>query len=292
MVAVKNILDPVYFNPVDEMPLSDLVTLSDENDTTMITISVASLLALIRAKETEGENPFNTVVTSPETEDSILLSPDLWTRWLLRGNQGQDEFLNVFVQATRVDAARRQWLSLLRMNYDLFMRVCTFIEDLRRYGSSLASARRIDSIALSSPLKFGLPYFEKDEANMLLSGPLHPDSTVREKLAERIEGKGMEVCASHDMAPFLMRAFSIDSADLEKDGFARFYNAFSRLSIKSGQAESSWRMSKGGAMEGMAKSGAGNKGGASSQNKRSERSRESIGDGRGSRGRGNRGRRQ
>ena len=178
-----------------------------------------------------GTSPFETKITSSETEDTIKLSVEVWKRWLIRGKSGQEHFITIFLQAIKVDAGRKRCLASLRFNPEFFFRICSFITDLRQYGSSTAATKRIESVSFDAPMKFGFPYFKPQEAIYLLAGPLHPNTTIQEALGRRIEGKSMEVCASHEMAPFLIRSFEINQEDLDKSGFKRFHETFRGLKV-------------------------------------------------------------
>jgi len=232
MTDAKNTIDPLWFEPIEETPLQEQVVISSDDDKVTMRLPVDSVICLIKNSVEGGTSPFETKIISPETEDTIKLSIEVWKRWLIRGNSGQEHFMTIFVQAVKVDAGRKQFLASLRSNTELFFRICSFIMDLRQYGSSTTAAKRIESVSLDAPMKFGLPYFEPQEAMYLLAGPLHPDTTIQETLARRIEGKSMEVCASHDMAPFLMRSFEIEQEDLDKSGFKRFHETFRGLNVE------------------------------------------------------------
>jgi len=244
-------MDPIYFEPIEETPLQEQITLADSDDRTTLVVPIDSMMCLSKSASESANSPFETVIVCPETNESVVLDVEVWKRWLVRGNAAQEAFMAIFVDGIQVEAARAQFLTSIRANKDLFFRVCTFISDLKRYGSSALAAKRIDSISFDAPLKFGWPYFELDEANFLLGGPLHPKTTIKDALAKRIEGKSMEVCASHDMAPSLIRAFSIDEDEMERTGFRKFYEAFRGIST-----------------DGIGRGGQGNESGRSNGNER------------------------
>ena len=231
MRLANNSLDPIYFEPIEETPMQEQITIADADDRTTLVVPIESMIALIKNASENATSPFETVILCPETNKAVVLDVEVWKRWLVRGNAAQEEFMAMFVDAIQIDSARGQFSASLRTNNDLFWRLCAFISDLKVYGCSSVAAGRIDSIPLDAPMKFGWPYFDHEEVRLLLAAPLHPNTNVNDALAKRIEAKSLEVCASHDMAPFLIRAFSIGKGEMEKTGFKKFYDNFRGLPI-------------------------------------------------------------
>ncbi|KAI9048856.1 hypothetical protein LZ554_006714 [Drepanopeziza brunnea f. sp. 'monogermtubi'] len=127
---------------------------------------------------------------------------------------------------------------------------CYYNYDLHNFRTVKASEDRLNKIA--DILYIGKPYFSNTEAQTLkalqvdTSIPSHPgkkaaqpapefkglEAFTMEELKERLERRNkrrhesgdFKVCAAHDMAPILERAFDIKPKDLEKD--KRFLELF------------------------------------------------------------------
>src|SRR5947207_152685 len=110
---VKNTIDPLWFEPIEETPLQEQVIISSDDDKVTMRLPVDSLISLIKNSVEGGTSPFETKIISPEREDTIKLSIEVWKRWLIRGNSGQEQFMTIFVRAVKVDAGRKQFLSSL-----------------------------------------------------------------------------------------------------------------------------------------------------------------------------------
>jgi predicted AAA+ superfamily ATPase len=104
--------------------------------------------------------------------------------------------------------------------------------DLRAFRSNSDSRSRLDSVV--STYYIGEPYFSVSEAERVLhtiiEGRTLKDTLnefFEKKLEKRLEGRMKEmadyrVCAAHDIAPIVERAFGVRPGDLKKNkGFVK-----------------------------------------------------------------------
>ncbi|KAL2067467.1 hypothetical protein VTL71DRAFT_1892 [Oculimacula yallundae] len=135
----------------------------------------------------------------------------------------------------------------LRNNAILWYKINVLIYDLRNFSTVLPSQNRLDSVL--DPSYLGPPYFTAPEAQTIkrtlvdTSKPVHPsvkapagqdgkeqnlrpleeviEDTLKERLERRIkkreESGDFRVCAAHDLAPILERAFGVNGKEVEKD---------------------------------------------------------------------------
>jgi hypothetical protein len=104
--------------------------------------------------------------------------------------------------------------------------------DLRAFRSNSDSRSRLDSVV--STYYIGEPYFSASEAERVLNTISDGkalkntlDEFFEKKLEKRLEGRMKEtadyrVCAAHDIAPIVEKAFGVRPGDLKKNkGFAK-----------------------------------------------------------------------
>jgi hypothetical protein len=123
----------------------------------------------------------------------------------------------------------------LRQDGKLWYKIHVFVYDLRNFRSSENSRNRLDSVV--DTYYIGLPYFSATEADTILHTivDIETGKTLKEllddffaqKLEKRIKSRMKEtadyrVCAAHDLAPIIEKAFRIHPRDLAKNkGFRK-----------------------------------------------------------------------
>lgn len=126
------------------------------------------------------------------------------------------------------------------------LRLQCLIQDLRRFKSDTAAEFRVQKASIY-PFCLGPPYFPLTKADTLLEMTLSNHSkvkedtvkvgTVREYLANLVQGKGYEVCTSHTLAPAFLRIFGVDEGFEIRGCFKEFYGRFCGAARKCGDGE-------------------------------------------------------
>lgn len=159
-----------------------------------------------------------TSITPKGRPTSVKLDKDIWMRSLLRGpTKGQ--FLEIWNAFSERAVARSDALRALSANFPYFdNNARLFVQDLKFFGSKSDARSRL----LSTNHRFflGEPYFSSAAVEKILALPVEP-STLHGQLdnlmhikAER--GQEEELCASHDLAPIFIHAFSLEWDKLKK----------------------------------------------------------------------------
>ncbi|KAF2249606.1 hypothetical protein BU26DRAFT_530323 [Trematosphaeria pertusa] len=126
----------------------------------------------------------------------------------------------------------------LRRDGILWYKIHVFVYDLRNFRSSDKSRDRLESVV--DTYYIGPPYFSATEADNILHTIADPetgkilreilDDFFAQKLEKRIKARTKEtadyrVCAAHDLAPIVEKAFRIHPKDLAKNkGFVKLLN--------------------------------------------------------------------
>ena len=108
----------------------------------------------------------------------------------------------------------------------LWYRIHVFLFDLQHYSHRDDSRTRLESV--THPSYIGLPYFEAPEADAIravnyngepLSRVLQTglDARLSRRVDKRVASGDFRICAAHDLAPILGRAFGINLKQLTKD---------------------------------------------------------------------------
>jgi hypothetical protein len=116
----------------------------------------------------------------------------------------------------------------LRENRLLWYKLHVFMYDLRNFRSNKASRTRLDAVISLDYI--GQPYFSDDEAQTLRNTIVEGGSTLQEaldsffrlKLPSRLQSRAKSeydyrVCAAHDVAPVLEKAFGVKEGDLKRN---------------------------------------------------------------------------
>ena len=115
-----------------------------------------------------------------------------------------------------------------KTDHDLWYKLHVLLYDLRHFEQSDVSKSRLETVV--DPSYLGEPYFNQNEAQKIKGGQLSNENktlsalieeTLNERLdrriKKRIESGDYRVCAAHDVAPILEKAFGIKPKDLERD---------------------------------------------------------------------------
>ena len=123
----------------------------------------------------------------------------------------------------------RLTIQQLKENHLLWYKLHVFMYDLRNFRSKEMSRNRLDCVI--DDMYIGEPYFTADEHDKLRRTITHgTDMTLEDllseffqnKLEKRIQGRikatgDWRICAAHDLAPIIERAFRVNSKDLSKN---------------------------------------------------------------------------
>ncbi|EFQ94047.1 hypothetical protein CFE70_000324 [Pyrenophora teres f. teres 0-1] len=137
-------------------------------------------------------------------------------------------------------ASRTNTIAELRQDNKLWYKLHVFIYDLRNFRSNEKSRNRLDNVVDTHYI--GSPYFSAAEADTILrtiGDHEKEDKTLKEllddfftqKLEKRLNSRMREtadyrVCAAHDIAPIVEKAFRVHPKDLAKNkGFMKLVNA-------------------------------------------------------------------
>jgi hypothetical protein len=130
----------------------------------------------------------------------------------------------------------------LKAQPSLWYKIHVFVYDLRNFQSNSKSQARLDTIQEASYI--GMPYFDSTEAQQLKACVVDAtdnrtletviEDTLKERLErrmkKRIESGDFRVCAAHDLAPILEKAFDIRAKDLQTD--TEFLTILDRSQLK------------------------------------------------------------
>ncbi|KAL8964078.1 MAG: hypothetical protein Q9183_004720 [Haloplaca sp. 2 TL-2023] len=120
-------------------------------------------------------------------------------------------------------------LSSIRQNPSLWHRIHILLHDLS-IPTSPPSAARLSQI--THPLYISVPYFKDDEAALIRSALVSPNTTVETAIQDHLSnfldkrraGGSFEPCGPHDMVPVYRTVFGISKEDLKDNKFlSRMY---------------------------------------------------------------------
>ncbi|KFY09686.1 hypothetical protein V492_05377 [Pseudogymnoascus sp. VKM F-4246] len=131
--------------------------------------------------------------------------------------------------ATAMEALPTRFISVedLKAQPSLWYRIHVLIYDLRNFRENSQAQKRLDTVLDISYI--GGPYFDPDEAQQLKACVVDATNSktleiliediLRERLErrmkKRVDSEDYRVCAAHDIAPILEKAFSIRVKDLQ-----------------------------------------------------------------------------
>ncbi|PYH33993.1 uncharacterized protein BO87DRAFT_426267 [Aspergillus neoniger CBS 115656] len=218
--ANTNSLDAETLSPINSLPDSEKMTL-DLGQGQQETFSVSYLIGWTMAEAEKGTPLHNIVVTSITPKGrpvNLTLTRDTWTRSLLRG-PNKNQFLEIWTKYSESAVRRTDLLDKLHRDYDYFdTNAKVFIKDLKLFGSKPDSRTRL--LGTRHRYFLGEPYFSSTLVDHILVLPLqtstvqgHLDDLMRKKASR---GQEEELCASHDLAPVFLRAFSLDWDAIKK----------------------------------------------------------------------------
>ncbi|OJJ69879.1 hypothetical protein ASPBRDRAFT_66942 [Aspergillus brasiliensis CBS 101740] len=221
-------LDAETLSPISALPDSEKMTL-DLGQGRYETFSVSYLIGWIMAEAEKGTPLHNIVVTSftPKGRPSnLVLDRDTWTRSLLRG-PNKNQFFDIWTKYSESAVRRTDALDKLHRDYDYFDKNAkVFIRDLKLFGSKPDSRTRL--LGTRHRYFLGEPYFSSALVGLILVLPLqtttvqgHLDDLIKKKATR---GQEEELCASHDLAPIFLRAFSLDWDAIKKQNLTIMRN--------------------------------------------------------------------
>jgi hypothetical protein len=118
-------------------------------------------------------------------------------------------------------------LSELKMDSNIWYKIHVLLYDLRHFEQSNVSRHRLETVI--DPSYLGEPYFNPDEAEKIKGARLDGDKTLSalieetlderlsRRMKKRVESGDYRVCAAHDVAPILEKAFGIKPKELERN---------------------------------------------------------------------------
>ena len=133
----------------------------------------------------------------------------------------------------------------LKMNSNIWYKIHVLLYDLRHFEQSNISQCRLEIVI--DPSYLGQPYFNADEAEKIKGARLDGDKTLsalieetlnerlNRRIKKRVESGDYRVCAAHDVAPILEKAFAIKPKDLERDQVFLDTMATNGLHLKPGE---------------------------------------------------------
>lgn len=116
-------------------------------------------------------------------------------------------------------------------NESLFIRLKFFIYDLLKFNSE-----RLNLLSCKHPeYYFSRFYFTEDEIEELINFHISSDMTYKDLFDEFIKTKSdsVEICTSHDIAPFIYNTFNISKRFIKDPRFIKQYKKFKGLSVVS-----------------------------------------------------------
>ncbi|KAI9833203.1 MAG: hypothetical protein M1819_003826 [Sarea resinae] len=133
------------------------------------------------------------------------------------------------VEGTEIPPSELLTIQYLQDNSSLWYRIHVFLYDLRHFDSKVESQSRLERVVDASYL--GLPYFQPEEVAQLKATTVNIreqktletliqetlDERLNRRMKKRVESRDFRVCAAHDMAPIMEKAFDIKPKDLERN---------------------------------------------------------------------------
>jgi hypothetical protein len=148
-------------------------------------------------------------VLCKDKERNFVVSPVVWIRSILEHSR---PLRHLYLKVTSSSLARQYQLKELKSELsDLWARVSYWIADLLSFSE--AENRLNVPVADDVPPFMSPFYFDSNEASFLgqlmLPNTQSLGDTMRFMLEDKAARGALEVCASHDLAPFLQKAFEV-----------------------------------------------------------------------------------
>ena len=136
-------------------------------------------------------------------------------------------------------------LAELKTDSDIWYKIHVLLYDLRHFEQSNVSQSRLETVI--DPSYLGEPYFNPEEAEKINGARLDADKTLsllieetlnerlERRMKKRVESGDYRVCAAHNVAPILEKAFGIKPKDLERDQVFLDTMAANGLHLKPGE---------------------------------------------------------
>jgi hypothetical protein len=197
----------------------DIVSISDGQIS--IFAETASFIEFIRGQVSDGSTLFEIRMKAFDHHNMsivIHLTKPIWLKYLLRGQAASDALLDLFLTMMGNHLDYEQKLKLLHTDSVLWPRIKIFINDLMKFGNNEQAQQRLEiAQSQSEEYMFAEPYFNKEQAQRLLSFPTPRGLSVRELLRvlmkKKITSAGSTsdfgLCTSHDLAPVLQTVFGV-----------------------------------------------------------------------------------
>lgn len=148
----------------------------------------------------------------------IQLTKDVWIKSLLRG-AWKEEFQAIWSIETEIQIERSDALQELKDTFPSFENnACVFLQDLKQFGRSSDARDRL--LASNHEFFLGAPYFSSETVTAILKLPFGHNTfhaNLKDLIAKKQErGQSDEICASHDLAPLVEKAFGIRWSSVRK----------------------------------------------------------------------------
>lgn len=219
---IINEIEPFTYDEINTINKEDLVLIPTNITKNYYAVYIYSLINFFKSQLANGKRFFE--IEFSFEEETIIFTKELWTKYLLRGNHNNKILVNFFADIFYNFSNSNSSLDLLK-NYDnLYLRLKFFINDLLIYKNE-----RLQFLSSRYPeYYFSLFYFTEDEIDMLINFPTSSGLLYRELFDQFIKDK-IELCTSHDIAPFMYKIFGITKNFNKDPSFIKNYKKFKGL---------------------------------------------------------------
>ena len=219
-VAPGNVIEPFSHKLISSFKESELVVIpSNSPDGGKISICWRNLLLYIKSQLANEVPVFVITVESSFMDNgeelglSACLTSSIWQRYLLRNNEGCEDFLELHCILLDRIVSRDKELKTLQSNIHLWLRVKIYHHDLKHFNSDHTAIWRLSNT--HQPFFMSDCYFNEDDRHFLLNFSTSTGLPLRELFDEMQRtksgrtGESSIFCASHDLAPIIEKVFGI-----------------------------------------------------------------------------------
>lgn len=181
----------------------------------------SSLITFLKSQLAKGNRFF--YIEFSCKEEIIVFTKELWTEYLLKRYHNNESLIHFYTDIFHNLSNYSTLLHSLQNNNNLYLRLKFFIYDLLKYNHE-----RLQFLSNRYPeYYFSRFHFSEDEIDFFVHFPTSTGLLYKDLFNEFKKDKNkIELCTSHDLAPFIYNIFVISKHFCKDLSFIKNYKKF------------------------------------------------------------------